>query len=145
MNIKYKILPWETIKLYESFYVKKPPIIMSNRQTTKYAIYAVAVLCAALINEYIIKYVKEHVNQQGYILVLIDMIIVVLIFAPAFALVTKYTKKLSKAYMKTSKKMSSNKNGTLLGFTIAVFILFILYANLRHNIDVISDIKSLVP
>ncbi|MCK8523426.1 hypothetical protein M0D21_17725 [Aquimarina sp. D1M17] len=119
---------------------------MSNKKTTQYAIYAVAVLCAALINEYIIKYVKKHIDQQGYLLVLIDMIIVVLIFAPAFAFVSKYTKKFSQAYLKTSKKFStSNKRGTLLGFTIAIFILFILYAHLRHNIDVINDIKSLVP
>ncbi len=119
---------------------------MNNKKLTQYAIYAVAVLCAALINQYIIKYVKKHVEQDGYLLVIIDMAIVVLIFAPAFALVNKYTKKLSKAYLKTSKKISStNKNGTLLGFTIAIFILFILYASLRHNINVIDDLKKLVP
>ena len=119
---------------------------MNNRKLTQYAIYAVAVLSAALINEHIIKYVKKHIDQQGYILVLIDMAIVVLIFAPAFALVTKYTKKISKAYLKTSKKFSnSNKRGTLLGFTIAIIILFILYALLRHDIDVIEDLKTLIP
>ncbi len=119
---------------------------MNNKKITQYAIYAVAVLCAALINEHIIKYVKKHVDQQGYLLVLIDMAIVVLIFAPAFGLVTKYTKKLSQAYLKTSKKFSaSNKNGALLGFTIAIFILFILYASLRHDINVVDDLKALVP
>ncbi len=119
---------------------------MNNKKLTQYAIYAVAVLCAALINEHIIKYVKTHIEQDGYLLVIIDMAIVVLIFAPAFGLVTKYTKKLSQAYLKTSKKFSStNKNGTLFGFTIAIFILFILYASLRHNINVIDDLKRLVP
>jgi len=116
---------------------------MSNKKFTKYAIYAVAVLSAALINEYIIKYVKKHIDLQGYFLVVIDMVIIVLIFAPAFALVNKYTKKISKVYLRTSKKISSrNKNGTLLGFIIAIFILFILYASLRYNLDVIEDIKS---
>ncbi|GGX16049.1 hypothetical protein [Aquimarina muelleri] len=118
---------------------------MNNRKITKYAIYTVAVLCATLINEFIIKYVKKHVDQQGYILVLIDMLIVVLIFAPAFALVSNYTKKLSKAYLKTSKKMSSNNNGILLGFIAAIIILFILFASLRHNISVIRDLKALLP
>ncbi|MDY8138044.1 hypothetical protein [Aquimarina sp. 2201CG5-10] len=118
---------------------------MSNRRTTKYAIYAVAVLCAALINEYIIKYVKKHIDVQGYLLVLVDMLIIVLIFAPAFALVNTYTKKLSKAYIKTSKKFSSNKNGILIGFTVAIIILFILFAHLRHNLSVIRDLKSLLP
>ncbi len=119
---------------------------MNNRKITKYAIYAVAVLCAALINEHIIKYVKKHIDQQGYLLVLIDMAIVVLIFAPAFALVTKYTKKLSQVYLKTSRKFSSsNKNGMFWGFAIAIFILFLLYAHLRHNLDVIEDLKAMVP
>ncbi len=117
---------------------------MNKKKLTQYAIYAVAVLCAALINEQIIKYVKKHIDQDGYLLVLIDMAIVVLIFAPAFALVTKYTKKISKAYLNTSKKLSS-KNSTLLGFTIALIILFILYAKLRHNIHVIDDLKILIP
>ena len=118
--------------------------MMSNRKTTKYAIYIVAVLCAALINEFIINYVKKHIHQEGYILVLIDMIIVVLIFAPTFAIVSEYTKKLSKAYIKTSKKVSTNKNGTLLGFTVAIIIIFILFAYKRHNINVINDLKQLI-
>lgn len=118
---------------------------MSNRRSTKYAIYAVAVLCAALINEFIINYVRKHVDQKGYLLVLIDMIIVVLIFAPTFAIVSEYTKKLSKAYIKTSKKVSSNKNGTLLGFTVAIVILFILFAYQRHDMNVINDLKRLIP
>ncbi len=119
---------------------------MNNKKLTQYAIYAVAVLSAALINEHIIKYIKRHIDQNGYVLVLIDMAIVVLIFAPAFALVNKYTKKLSKAYLRTSKKFSpSQKKGTLLGFTIAIFILFVLYASLRHNLHVIEDLKKIVP
>lgn len=114
---------------------------MNKRQITKYAIYIVAVLSATLINEYFIKYVRKHIDLQGYLLVLIDMLIVILIFAPAFALVSKYTKKLSKVYLKTSKKVSSSKNGTLLGFTIAFLILFVLFALLRHNINVITDVE----
>ncbi|WP_299607455.1 hypothetical protein [uncultured Aquimarina sp.] len=117
---------------------------MNNRQLTKFAIYAIAVLCAALINEFVIKLVKKQIHEQGYLLVLIDMLIVVLIFAPAFALVSKYTKKLSKAYLKTSKKVSSSKNGNLLGFTVAMIILFVLFAYLRHNINVIQDLKTII-
>ncbi|WP_108868526.1 hypothetical protein [Aquimarina aquimarini] len=117
---------------------------MNNRQITKYAIYTVAVLSATLINEFILKYVKKHIDQQGYLLVLIDMLVVILIFAPAFALVSNYTKKLSKAYLKTSKKLSSTNNGTLLGFLVAIIILFILFASLRHNISVVNDLTQII-
>ncbi len=117
---------------------------MSKRHSTKYAIYIVAVLTAALINGFILNYVKKHINQQGYILVLIDMLVVILIFAPAFALVTNYAKKLSKVYIRTSRKLSSRKNGIFLGFVIATIILFILYAQLRHGLHVIDDLKALI-
>ncbi|MDH7448100.1 hypothetical protein [Aquimarina sp. 2201CG14-23] len=118
---------------------------MNNKQFTKFAIYAIAVLCAALIKEFVIKYVKEYIHEEGYLLVAIDMLLVILIFAPAFALVSKYTKKLSKVYLKTSKKVSSSKNGNLLGFVVAIIILFILFAYLRHNINVIQDLKTMFP
>ena len=80
--------------------------------------------------------------MHGYWLVLVDMAVVVLIFTPAFALVSKFTKKMSAAYMKTSKKVSNNTNGTLLGFLVALCILFLLFAFYRHNIDVIGDLTG---
>lgn len=81
--------------------------------------------------------------MHGYWLVLVDMIVVVLIFAPAFTLVSKYTKKMSAAYMKTSKKVSNNKNGTLFGLLIALIILFVLFALMRHGINVIEDLEGI--
>ena len=81
--------------------------------------------------------------MHGYLLVIVDMLIVILIFAPAFTFVSKYTKKLSKVYVKTSKKISNSKNGNLLGFAVALIILFILFAYLRHNINVIEDLKTI--
>ena len=116
---------------------------MFNRKLTKYAIYSIAVLSATLINQYIISYIKQYIHMHGYLLVIADMLVVILIFAPAFTLVSKYTKKMSAAYMKTSKKVSNNKNGTLLGLLIAIGILFVLFALLRHNIDVIADLKGI--
>lgn len=117
---------------------------MNKRLLTKSAIYAIAVLSATLINGFVINYVKKHIHEQGYLLVLIDMAIVILIFAPAFALVSKYTKKISSVYLKTSKKITRTKNGNLLGFSVAIIILFILFAYLRHHINVITDLKSFV-
>ncbi|RZS92470.1 hypothetical protein [Aquimarina brevivitae] len=117
---------------------------MNRRQLTKYAIYIVAALSAALINGFVITYVQQHIDENGYMLVLIDMLIVVLIFAPIFALVTKYAKKLSKVYINTSRKVSGNKKTVLLALLTALVILFILYAKYRHNINVIQDIKNLI-
>lgn len=111
---------------------------------TKYAVFIVAALIAALINGLITKYVHQHIDQKGYMLVLIDMLAVVLIFAPIFAFVSKYTKKLSTVYLKTSKKVSGNKKSILLGFTVALILLFVLYATYRHNLHVLRDLKNLL-
>ena len=116
---------------------------MFTRKLTKYAIYSIAVLTATLINQFIVSYIKQYIHMHGYWLVLVDMIVVVLIFAPAFTLVSKYTKKMSAAYMKTSKKVSNNKNGTLFGLLIALIILFVLFALMRHGINVIEDLEGI--
>lgn len=115
---------------------------MFNRKLTKYAIYSIAVLSATLINQYLITFIKQYIHMHGYLLVLADMLIILLIFTPAFTLVSKYTKKISAAYMKTSKKVSNNKNGTLFGLLVAFGILFVLFALQRHHIDVIADLKG---
>ena len=114
---------------------------VNKRTLTKYCIYTVAVLSATLINEFIVKYIKTLVHERGYLLVLIDMLIVLLIFAPAFGLVSTYTKKISNVYIKTSKKVGTSNNGLWLGFLVAFGILFVSFAYLRHHIDVIHDLQ----
>ena len=118
---------------------------MTRRQITNYAVFIIAALVAALINGLITKYVHQHIDQNGYTLVLIDMLAVILIFAPIFAIVSKYTKKLSTVYLRTSKRVSGNKKSILLGFTAALILLFILYAVYRHNLNVLQDLKNLIP
>lgn len=115
---------------------------MNTRTFTKYAAYIVAVLSATLINQYILKFISKYIHVHGYLLVLVDMALIVLIFAPAFAVVSGLTKKASKAYIKTSKKVSSSsRSGVIFGFTVAFIILFILFAMSRHGMDVILDAK----
>ena len=117
---------------------------MFKRKFTKYAIYSIAVLSATLINQYLITFIKQYINMHGYLLVLADMLVIILIFTPAFALVSKYTKKMSAVYLKTSKKISNNKNGTWIGLLAAIGVLFVLFALLRHNIDIVADLKRMV-
>ena len=115
---------------------------MKTTQLTKYATYAIAVLTATLLNQFILKFVKAKLPYHGYWLVLIDMASVVLIFAPAFAIVVYFTKKFSVAYLKTSKKVGkSNRKGILLGCWIAGLLLFFCYAYYRHGLNPWFDIK----
>ena len=116
---------------------------MKTSTLTKYASYAIAVLTATLLNQFILNYVKRHISQQGYWLVLIDMAVVVLVFAPAFAMVVHFTKKFSSAYIKTSKKAgSSSRKGVILGIIIGGIVLFSCYAYYRHGLNVLHDVTT---
>lgn len=116
---------------------------MLKRKFTKYGMYAIAVLTATLINQLIVSYIKKNIHLNGYLLVIVDMLVVLIIFTPAFSLVSKYTKKISAAYLKTSKKVTHSKNGRLMGILVALAILFAFFALLRHDINVIADIENL--
>ena len=113
---------------------------MKTSTLTKYASYAIAILTATLLNQFILQYVKKHISQQGYILVLIDMAVVVLVFAPVFGLIVHFSKKFSSAYIKTSKKVgSTSRKGTILGIIVAGIILFACYAYYRHGLNLVQD------
>ena len=116
---------------------------MLKRKILKYSIYAIAILSATLINQLIVDYIKQNIHLHGYLLVLADMLVVLIIFTPAFTLVSKYTKKISAAYVKTSKKVNT-KNGNVFAVLIALALLFVFFAMLRHNINVINDLKLLI-
>jgi len=117
---------------------------MNKRKFTKYAVYTIAILSAYLINQLIIDFISKRVHEHGYFLVLVDMLIIVLIFAPAFSIVSKYTKKLSSLYIKTSNKLTGNFSGTIVWFLIAFGMLFIFFAITKYNIDVFNDFKRWV-
>jgi len=73
------------------------------------------------------------------------MAVTVLIFVPMFGLVGKWISKVSKSYLKASKKVAKkSSNGLIFGFLIAFIILFVLFAKIRHNIDVIANLTALL-
>jgi len=117
---------------------------MNKRDFIKFSIYAIAILSATIINQYIIDFVKQYITVKGYIFVAVDMLIVVTIFAPAFTLVSKYTQKVSNAYFRTTKKFSSDFSGVIIAVAAALFLLFILFSVRRHQLNVIKDIGHLL-
>ncbi|PHS03659.1 MAG: hypothetical protein COA88_15355 [Kordia sp.] len=118
---------------------------MSLTKSTKYATIIISVLTASLINEYVVKLINSYYKESTYISVLIGMVVTILIFVPMFGLVGKWIGKVSKSYLKVSKKVAKkSSNGLFFGFLIAFAILFVLFAKTRHNIDVIANLISLL-
>lgn len=114
---------------------------MSLAKSTKYATIIISVLTASLINEYVVKLINSYYKDSTYASVLIGMAVTILIFVPMFGLVGKWISKASKSYLKASKKVAKkSSNGLIFGFLIAFVILFVLFAKIRHNIDVITNL-----
>jgi uncharacterized protein YacL len=118
---------------------------MSLTKSTKYATIVISVLTASLINEYVVKLINSYYKENTYVSVLIGMAVTVLVFVPMFGFVGKWIGKASKTYLKASKKVAKkSSNGLFFGFLIAFVILFILFAKIRHQIDVLANIDALL-
>jgi len=118
---------------------------MGLTRRTKYATIVISVLTASLVNEYIVKWVNSYYKEPTYTSVLIGMGVTVLIFVPLFGLVGKWINSASKVYLKKSKKVASNSaTGLLIGFLLAFGVLFVLFAKIRHNLDALAYLKSLI-
>ena len=116
---------------------------MGLAKSTKYATIVISILSASLINEYVVKLINSYYKESTYKSVLIGMAVTILVFVPMFGFVGKWIGKASKTYLKASKKVAKkSSNGLFFGFLIAFAILFVLFANIRHNIDVFSDLRA---
>lgn len=118
---------------------------MNSRKITKYAALIISILSASLINEYIVKLIKGYYQESSYKSVAIGMLVTLIVFVPLFKVLGKWINTVSKGYIKTGKKVASNSNtGLIISFLIAIVVLFILFAQIRHGLDVISDFKRAI-
>ena len=118
---------------------------MSLTKSTKYATIIISVLTASLINEYVVKLINSYYKDATYTSVLIGMAVTIFVFVPMFGIVGKWIGKASKSYLKASKKVAKkSSNGLLIGFALAFVILFVLFAEIRHDIDALEKLKTLL-
>ena len=118
---------------------------MNLQKRTKYAALIISILTASLVNEYILKLIKSYYEEPTYQSVAIGMLATIIIFVPLFSILNKWINSATKVYIKTGKKVTANsKTGLYMSFLIALFILFILYAKLRHGIDVLGRLNRLL-
>ena len=118
---------------------------MKLTKSTKYATLIISILTASLVNEYLVKLVNSYYKEGTYLSVLIGMIVTILIFVPMFGFVKGMMDKVSKSYLKASKKIAKkNSTGLFVGFLIAFAILYVFFAQIRHNIDVLGKVSAVL-
>lgn len=71
------------------------------------------------------------------------MVVTVVVFVPMFSVVGKWLTKASKSYVKAGKKVAANSwIGLLVSFIIALIILFVFFAEVRHGLHVVNTLKQ---
>ena len=117
-----------------------------TQKLTKYAIFALTVLIASLLSDYLVDLISSEFVDHSYKGVAIEMCIIIIVYYPAFTIIEKLVLQASKKYVISSKKaVKSSSFGLLIGFVIAVLVLFYLFAKMKHSCRYIICISSVPP
>lgn len=117
-----------------------------NRKLNKLLVTILTILVVTLIAMYLRKRVDAYFsNGRNYQSVLVGMGLMVAVYYPMTKLMNKYFESMSKSYLAGSKKISkTNSTGVIIGFLMAIFVLFILYAKVWYNLDVLKDLLNII-
>lgn len=115
---------------------------MDLRKETKYGVYAISVLIASFMRLFLSKIISNYIPEGTYLSVLIDMLIIILVFIPVIRIIEKLTKKATTKYLDTAKKATKrNKRvGLYIALSTAFFIMFILFALVKYDLNVFTDL-----
>ena len=117
-----------------------------KKKFTKYAILAIVILLAELLNAYFLmamqKYKSNHAPYQS---TFIQMLASLVIYAPVLAILDKTLKSGSQNLVKKSQKVAKHHVlGVVLAFVIAFFLIWLLLANVWYNRNPFEDFISWV-
>ena len=114
---------------------------MDLRIITKYALLIITVILGLILKGVIANWIKNFYDDGSYLAIFIDMMVAVFVFIPLFGIVSEYTKKFSKEYLAQAKKIGKNRwIGFLIGFLIAFLILYIAYAFVKFDVNILKDL-----
>jgi hypothetical protein len=113
-----------------------------KRTFRKYAVIIIAILLAELVHAYAHSFLLKYKNGvSAYESVALSMAVAVLVFYPAFHFIEKYIVYASHKYLEATKKISGgNTLGLFIGFAIAIFLLFMAFAQVWYQRNLIDDL-----
>jgi hypothetical protein len=117
-----------------------------KKKFTRYIVVIIAILLAALINEFAVSILKTSASVDSpYAAVALSMIITVVVFYPAFLFVNKYLKNSNEKYVKSNNKVTKRRFvGLLGGFLIVLFLLFAAFSQVWYQKNPVFDLKNFV-
>ena len=111
------------------------------KKINRVAIIVITILLGELINAYALTlFLPYKSNVHPYKSVAITMLLAVCIFYPAFSFINKYLKDFSGKFMKKSSSIiGSQLLGKIIGFMLALLLIFLALAQILYNKNGISD------
>ena len=107
---------------------------MTN-QLSRFAATVITILVGTLISDYSVNLLSEKIGKS-YTGVALGMLATIVIFYPLFTILEKYIKHLSSKYIQKSKSITGNKiGGLMMGFTLAILILFMMFASVWYGLN----------
>jgi len=114
-----------------------------NKKLNNLFVTILTILIVTLIASFLTGLMDESFKDRNspYTSVWIGMGLMVVVYYPMSAFLNKYFNTISKKYLRQTRKISkSNSVGIIIGFALALAILFIFYAKIWYNLDVLDDI-----
>lgn len=111
-----------------------------NNKISKLLITSLTILTVTLIATYLKTQIDTYYKGRSMIKnVFLGMFVIVIIYYPMTSLLNKYFQFVSKKIVSKSKKISKSSTiGMLIGFSIAIFVLFLGYAKIWYNWNVVK-------
>jgi len=117
-----------------------------KKNIEKALIFAISVLIAKIVAEKIFNLVigyRDSINP--YLSTVLGMLIILLMFTPILTFMNQLLSKVTKSYLKVSKKVAKKSHqGLYVGACIALVILYFIYLNSWYHINVITQLKQAV-
>lgn len=112
---------------------------------TKFTVYSITILTAYLISEHLVNFLNSKYKEPTFGSVAIGMLVIIAVYYPVMNILDKYIEKMSRDYIRKSKSLhKSNFIGALIGFSIAFFVLFVLFALVWHDMNFFTYLKNLI-
>jgi hypothetical protein len=114
-----------------------------SKKFNKYAVIILTILLGELVSNYVMTFfLKYKSDLHPYKSVAIVMFISVCVFYPAFLFINKYLKRASNKYMsKSARFIGNNLTGRVIGFFLALFLIFMAMAQVLYSRNIIEDLK----
>lgn len=111
-----------------------------KKNIEKALIFAISVLTAKIVAEKIFNLVigyRDSINP--YTSTALGMLIILLVFTPILTFMNQMLSKITKGYLKASKKVAKKSHqGLYIGAFVAIMILYFIYLNSWYQINLID-------